>query len=176
MNLEPRDVLEFLSRPVDVRRLIQRLAFDLDNFDQANMEQPRLSLEAGRYRTQAALMKARLELQLETKQAELGNVLRRRGQDAKKAPTDKAVQGKVILDPEVQSLRKRLYLAEATEVWAKQLAEAYQYQRLAVLKNIGEVRASEISNEIRTVKGRAAVDGLRRQAEKMRKRYDREDE
>ncbi len=173
MNLDPKEVLELLRRPVDLRRLMQRLPFDLDNFDQANMEQPRLSLEAGRYRTQAALLKARIELQLQTKEAELGVQLRRRGEGAKKAPTDKSIQSKVVLDPEVQALRRRLYLAEATEIWAKQLAEAYQYQRLAVLKIIGEIRASEFASELRTVKERAAVDVVRRSAEKVRQQYDK---
>jgi hypothetical protein len=174
MNLDHHEILEILRRPVDVRRLMSRLAFDTDNFEQANMEQPRLSLEAGRYRTQAALDRARLELQLETKQAELGVQLRRRGEGAKKAPTDKSIQSRVILDPEVQRLRKRLYLAEASEVWAKQLAEAYQYQRLAVLKVIGDIRASEIASELRSVKERAAVDVVHRAAQKVRERYDRE--
>lgn len=172
MNLDPKEVLEILRAPVNVQRLVDRLAFDADNFERANLEQPRLSLEAGRYRTQTALLRARTELQLETKQAELGVQLRRRAEGAKKAPTDKSVQSKVILDPEVQALRKRLYLAEATEVWAKQLAEAYQYQRLAVLKIIGDIRASEIASELRTVKERAAVDGVRRAAEKVRSRFD----
>lgn len=175
MQLDPKEILEILRAPVDVRRLINRLAFDLDNFDRANMEQPRLSLEAGRYRTQAALLRARVELQLETKQAELGVQLRRRGEGAKKAPTDKAITSKVVLDPEVQALRKRLYLAEATEIWSKQLAEAYQYQRLAVLKVIGEIRASELASELRTVKEKGALDIVRRAAEKARSRFEQED-
>lgn len=172
MNLDPKEVLEMLRAPVDVRRLIDRLAFDVDNFERANMEQPRLSLEAGRYRTQAALLKARLELQLETREADLGIALRKKSEHAKRAPTEKALSGRIVLDPEVQVLRKRLYLAEITEIWAKQLAEAYQYQRLAVLKVIGDIRASEIANELRTVKEKAAVDGLRRQAERVREKYD----
>lgn len=174
MDLDPKEILEILRAPVNVRRLIDRLAFDADNFERANLEQPRLSLEAGRYRTQAALLRARLELQLETQEAALGVQLRRKGEGAKRAPTEKAVSSKIILNPEIQSLRKRLYLAETTEIWSKQLAEAYQYQRLAVLKIIGDVRASEIASELRTVKEKGALDIVRRAAEKMRSRFENE--
>lgn len=162
------EITELLAAPIDVRRLVSKLAFNLDNFEQANMEQPRLYLEAGRYRTKAALDKARAELQLEVTMAETGAQWRERPTSGK-AMTEKAIADKITLNKEVIKLRQRAYMAKVTEEWAKQLLEAYS-QRLMVLGIIGKVRSSEIASELRAVKEQAAIQVVRREAEKVRRK------
>jgi hypothetical protein len=53
-------------------------------------------------------------------------------------------------------------------VWAKQLEKAYDYRQTA-LSNITKIRAGEMATDLRSVKEKAAVDVVRRQAEKIRR-------
>lgn len=170
------EILEQLETPVDIQRLVKKLSFDLENFEQANSEQPRLYLEAGRYMTLAVLRKARAEIALETKQAEYGVTLREKKTAlGGKGITDKAVLSIIDTSEEIIKLKRKASLTKAMEVWAKQLVEAYNH-RLQVLNNITKIRSAETSSNIRSVKEQSAVDSLRRKAEEVRKRRDDKDE
>ena len=159
-----QEVLEQLERPVDVGKLIKKLTFDLDNFEQANLEQPRLSLEAGRYFTWAVLEKAKAEFRLELEEANLGSSIRSDG--AKR--TEKSIADSIVLSPSIREKKKLLRLAKASEVYAKQLLEAFQ-QRLQVLNNITKLRASETATELRAMKEKAAVEEMSRKADRIRR-------
>lgn len=165
---DAREILELLERPVDVRRLMKELAFDLDGFEEANRRQPRLFLEAGRYLTAAVLNKARAENRLESLKAEEGLRLRGKKTDGKKSLTEKAIEDVVNTNPQISKSKQTYYLAKAAEVWAKQLLEAYNH-RLQVLSNITRIRTGEMATELRAVKEKAAVDDMRERAEKVRR-------
>lgn len=167
-----KEILEQLETPVDVKRLIDRLPFDLDNLEQANVENPRLFLEAARYQTWAVLEKGRADVKLETKEAELYVDFKDRKVEKQ---TDKELVAKVASAPDVIKLKQRVYLAKASEVWAKQLVEAYNH-RQQVLNNITKIRTAEVSNALRAVKEKAAMSTVRQEAERMRRRYDQEQE
>lgn len=164
-----KEILQQLETPVDVERLIEKISFDLDNFEQANVEQPRLYLEAGRYLTWAVLEKARAEVKLETREAELWVKLK----DSPEKQTDKSIIANVAANREIVKLKQRLYLAKASEVWAKQLVEGYNH-RQQVLNNITKIRTAETSNALRVVKEKAQVSMVKQEAERMRRKYDRE--
>lgn len=166
--MNTKDIIERLKNPVDIEQLIDKLSFDLDNFEQANLEQPPLYLEAGRYLTWTVLEKARAEVKLETRTAEVAINWRK----AEKL-TDKGVASMVESAPEVVKLKQQLYLAKASEVWAKQLVEAYTH-RLQVLNNITKIRTAETSSALRAIKERDQVRMVRQEAVRMRQKYDRE--
>lgn len=169
------EILEFVEKPVDVRRLIERLSFDLDNFEDEGRKQPRLYLEAGRYHTQIVLRRARLELQTEALEAELGIGYKKTVSTDKKPLTDKGVANRVQINPERLKAREKLALAEATEVWSKQLLEAYR-QREQMLKMVGGMRQSEISSELRAAKEKGIVDQMNKRAKRVRDEFDGEDQ
>lgn len=166
-----KEILEQLETPIDVQRLISKLPFDLDNLDQANNENPRLYLEAARYLTWAVLEKARAETKLETAEAQLYVSLK----DSPTKQTDKAITAMVASSKDIVKLKQKAYLAKASEVWAKQLVEAYN-KRQEVLNNITRIRTAEVSNALRVVKEKAALTTVRQEAEKMRRRFDPEQE
>lgn len=167
------NILEQVDVEIDVEKLIRKLPFDVDNFESAAMEQPTLYLQAGRYRAKCLLNRARVELAMDTAKASASLALRK-PQDEKK-PTEKAIENRVLTSSDVVTLRKKFYIAQTAEEWSRQLVEAYR-QRLLVLKIVGDSRNSEISAELRAVKNRSAVDAVRREADKVRKSYEREDE
>ncbi len=170
------EILEQLEKPVDVKRLMDKLSFALDNFEQANAEQPRLYLEAGRYCTMAVLRKARAEIRLETTQAEYGVRLRQKKQElGSKSITDKAVQSVIDSSEEIIQLKTKSAMSKSMEVWAKQLVEAYNH-RLQVLNNITKIRSAETSSNIRTAKEEAEVKQIRQKAREVRRRLEEEDE
>ena len=157
-----QEVLEWLEKPVDIRQLVRELAFSLDDFEDANRRQPRLFLEAGKYLTGAVLQKSRAETQLETEVAKTGLRLR----ELKKS-TDKGIADMVNADEAVLKLKKKVSVANANAVWAKQLLAAYD-QRLTVLSNITKIRTGEMATELRAVKERSAIDEMRRTVDRIR--------
>lgn len=172
---DPSEVLRWLEAPVSLKSLVSKLSFDLDGFEMANLEQPKLSLEAGRYRTKAVLEKARAELRLEVGEAEIAQRLREK---SSVKLTEKALAERLAQEEEVIKLKKRAYMAKVMDEWAKQLLEAYN-QRLQVLNNITKIRTGEIASNLRAVKEEAAVkqmNSVRREAEKVRKRVEQDDE
>lgn len=52
------DLIELLQSPVDVKRLVRKLKFSIDDLESAAEEQPRLRLEAGKFKAQMGLNKA----------------------------------------------------------------------------------------------------------------------
>lgn len=170
---DPKEILRWLETPVNLKRLVDKLSFDLDGFESANLEQPSLNLEAGRYLTQAVLGKARAELKLEIGMADLAQAIR---DNAPEKMTEKAVAERLALAKEGIDLKRKAYLAKTTETWAKQLLEAYN-QRLQVLSNITKIRTGEIASNLRAVKEEAAVrsmDRVKRDAEEARRRVKRD--
>lgn len=165
---KPEEILELLDKEVNVRLLMKELTFDLDGFEQANLRQPRLYLEAGRYLTWAVLQRIRSENSLETSVADKGLELRN-GKNGKL--TEKAVADLVNTDEDIIKSKKRFAVMKATEVWAKQLLEAYGH-RLQVLNNITKIRSGEMSVELRKVKEKAAVDEMSRAADRVRRKFD----
>lgn len=167
------EILEFVQKPVEVRGLMKRLSFDLDNFELEGKQQARLYLEAGRYHTQAVLRRARLELRTEALEADLGIQYKSKVTKDKKPLTDKAVSNRVQTNPDRIAAREKLALAEATEVWSKQLLEAFR-QREQMLKMVGGMRQSEISSELRSVKEKGIVDQMAKKAKRVRDEYEEE--
>ena len=160
-----KEVLEIIKEGVDLEKLMDEVSFDLDTFEQANLQQPRLYLEAGKYRTWSVLKKVRADFQLEIKTAEIALELRNKLDK----PTEGRINQELSTNEDVQQLRKSAYMAKVADEWAKQLLEVYAH-RLQVLNNITKIRTGEMATELRAIKEKAAVDDLRKEANKVRRK------
>lgn len=167
------DITELLDRPVDVLGLIEELAFDPDNVEQAAIKQPDLYLEAARWRVQQMRHRAKMMSKLERVTAEIG--LRVRGQKYSGPrggrPPEGMIKDTVSSNPRVRKARLKVERAYQREEFGKALAEAFR-QRDGIVRLIGKLRESEMSNQIRSVKNRMAADDMSRRASRVRKKYE----
>lgn len=163
-------VLEsILNRPVNLKGLIDKIAFDPEDLEHAALEQPGLYLEASRYRTLKMRKKNSAYVTMNAVKARLGLSYRKKKRDGQRL-TEGAVKDAALFDPEMVSACKGLDHASEEEEWAKALVEVFR-QRLSVIKVLTEIRVAEISNEIREVKNKMAVDSMHNAAAKARDKF-----
>lgn len=165
-----RDLLKALTKPVDVKRLIEKLAFDLDGLEEASMDQPTLRLRSGRLQVQMMLRKAQLKRELA---AIIGHKSQRIRRKHGNSYTATAIKNELGYDRDVRHAQRKLDEAEALEEYAKDLTEAYG-ERSKTIFNLVKLRVSEIGSELRQVKGKAEVDALSHKARKLRDRFEAE--
>lgn len=164
------DLLKSLMKPVDVKKLIDRLSFDLEDLETAAMEQPRLRLRAGRLQSQMLLRKLELKRKVAAVVGKKSiNIRHKHGNNY----TATAIKNELGYDHDVKHAQQKLDEAEALESYASDLTECYKERSMALL-NLTKLRSSEISSELRSVKGQAEVKALREKARKMRDRYEEE--
>jgi Fe2+ transport system protein B len=161
-----RAIVEMLERPVDVKKLVDRLYFNADDLETAALKQPKLYLESGRFRAQTSLEAKRLARKL-AKEIGIRSLKIRQRSNIK---TEGAVKSQLSKSHTIQSLQKRVDDSEVYEEFAKQLTEAYK-ERLMVLALLSRLKASEISSEIRKVKNAETVDAMRKRAHNVRKHF-----
>jgi hypothetical protein len=170
MSSSDHDLLKALTKPVDVRRLIDKLSFDMDGLEEASMDQPKLRLRAGRLQVQMMLRKAQLKRQLA---ALIGKKSIRIRHKHGNNYTATAIKNELGYDHDVHKAQRQLDEAEALEEYAKDLTESYG-ERSKTIFNLIKLRVSEVGSELRSVKGQAEVDELRKKARKMRDRFEEE--
>lgn len=171
MSHSDRQLLKALSKPVDVKKLIDKLTFDLDSLEEASMDQPRLRLRAGRLRVQMLLRKSQLKRELASLIGKKSIHIRRKHGNSYTAT---AIKNELGYDHDVRAAQRHLDEAEALESYAGDLVDCYK-ERSIVLLNLSRIRSSEVSHELRSVKGKAEVEELRNRAHKMRNRFEAEE-
>ena len=170
MSNSDRELLKALSKPVDVSRLIDKLSFDLEQLEEASMDQPRLRLKAGRLQVQMMLRKAQLKRELAALIGKKSiHIRHKHGNNY----TATAIKNELGYDREVKHAQRQLDEAEALEEYAKDLTEAFKERSMAIL-NLRSLRVSEMGSELRSVKGQSEVNELRQKASKMRDRMEAE--
>ena len=162
-----REVVELLERPVDVKRLVDKLYFNVDDLEDAAIKQPKLYLEAGRFRAQSTLRVATLKRRLARIVGEASIQIRHK----RTGTTETAIKHRVGKDHKVQSSQRKLDHAEIVDLFASQLTEAYK-ERLMVIAILARLKASEISSELKAVKNEAAVKAMRKRAHEARKAFE----
>jgi len=161
---------EFLNQPTNLRRLVGSLEWDEDAFEDAVREQPKLYLEASRYRAVKARRKARAEFGLAQATAEKKLVLRsKRDKAGRKMLTEPAIAEGAVLSPEYVIARRALDDAYVGEELAKAIMEAYR-QRGQMLKIIADIRTSEVASEIRNVRENLARDEFHKLSDRTREK------
>src|SRR5271157_109878 len=100
---------EFIDKPVDIKKLVDRLVFDLDDLEHAAQKQPKLRLEVGR-------LKAQMALNVSTLKRRLSRIVGRKSLKIRHREdriTESAIKNSLSLDDEVQVAQKKLERAEA---------------------------------------------------------------
>lgn len=169
MHNPEKVLLEVLAKPVDVRRLVDDLPFDLDTLEDASVNQPKLRLRAGRLRIQMLFRKAQLNRRLQAIIGKKSIRIRRRHGNSYTAT---AIKNELGYDPEVRRAQRKFDAADALEKFAYDITECYK-ERSMMLVSLGKQRGSEISSEIRSAQGRAEVEALREKARRKRQELER---
>jgi hypothetical protein len=168
------EILEIITAEVNIKRLLHRLEFSPDEIEKAAIDQPRLYLEASRFRVQMMHSRAKLLHKLEVIKAKAR--LRYRGQrkaaGGRGSLTEGAITSMVDSNRLVRKYRRRLDAAYVREEFGKLLVEVLR-SRQSTLKVVAETRNAEINSEIRAVKDRMATADMRREAKKARHRFER---
>lgn len=162
-----REVVEMLARPVDVKKLVDGLFFDIDDLEMAGLKQPKLFLESGRFRAQMAMQLASYKRKMSRLTGKKSLKIRK----SHNGLTETAIKTRLSMNSEIQSLQKQCDNFEVYEDFAKDLREAYK-ERLMVIAVLARLRGSEMSSELRQVKSEEDMDRLRRRAKKVREKFD----
>ena len=156
------DLIELLQSPVDVKRLVRKLKFSIDDLESAAEEQPRLRLEAGKFKAQMGLNKASSKRKLARIVGKKSLKLRRSGE----YKTEGAVKNKLALDSKVQRYQKAFDDYEVYSEFADDLMQAYTERSMAV-NILTRLRSSEINSNIAAVKGDEEVEKMRHRARRL---------
>lgn len=132
-----------LRKKVNIFRLLKQLDFSDEEVVYASKSQPKLFVEAIRFRVQMMRDRTEIESQLSLakskKSAKFRALLKERGERA----TEGQVQERMGADPEIVSLTAQLNSAEQAEEYAKLLLEAFRMRRDA-LKVVADVIGAEL--------------------------------
>lgn len=160
-------IIEILEQPVDIRKLVDKLFFNLDALEIAAQKQPKLFLETGKFRAQTSLKRAAYKRRL----ARIIGKKSLKIRQTRTGLTETAIKNRLALDNKVQHIQKSLDNYEVYEEFAKNLSEAYK-ERLMVLLVLAKIRASEISSDLRSAMSEEQVDKMRKKANKVRRAFE----
>lgn len=160
-----------LERPVKLRRLVDQLQFEVDQVEDAAREQPKLQLEAGRYRVQKIRAYNGAKLAHEQALASLKLKTRRFKDDKgkQKYSNESSVSNKSELNPVVIKARIAMDDAAAEEELGKVLTDCYR-QRSHMLLVIAKIAASEVQSDLRHTHNRLAQDEVNKIRSKAKQR------
>jgi hypothetical protein len=160
------ELIELLQSPVDVKRLVKKLKFSIEDLESAAEEQPRLRLEAGKFKAQMGLNKA-------SSKRKLGRIIGKKSLKLRKSgeyKTEGAVKNKLALDSKVQRYQKAFDTYEVYSEFADDLMQAYTERSMAV-NILTRLRSSEINSNIAAVKGDEEVQRMRKKARHLSSRH-----
>jgi len=167
MSKVDRHVVEMLERAVDVKRLVDKLFFDIDDLETAALKQPTLYLESGRFRAQVSLSLASYKRKLSRLTGKKSMRVRKHSDNL----TETAIKTQLSMDSEIQSLQKKLDDYQVYEGFSKDLMEAYK-ERIMVIAILSRLRASEMNSELRHAQSEDEVERIRKRASKVRKSFE----
>ena len=164
---------QLLERPVKLSDLVEKLALDEDSFEEEVREQPKLFLEASRYRAMKMRKRATASFMYDRAMAEVKLEGRKLKDDkGKKKLTEGALSDRALLSDNAHKYRTDMDEAYLDEELAKGLVEAWR-QRGQMLKIISDIRCSEVGSEIRSVRENLIRDDMKRNSQSLRERVDR---
>lgn len=172
------NLYKLLDSKVNMVKLIDRLAFDPDELEEAAVEQPGLYLEASRWRIQQMKLRLVRAAKVERLKSKVGLAQRREKHTHRgERITEGHIKDIVELNPRLRKARIRLERAYLLEEFGKSLVETFR-QREHMVRELLQSRGQEISSEIRQVKNRMAGNDIRKKARKLHDKYRdvREDE
>jgi hypothetical protein len=167
------EFLDYLKEPVKFKRLLGDLDFPEEELARAAREQPSLFLEASRYRVRCMRRRIRAKAALESVYSEVA--LRYREKKQADKLTEKAIANKVIAHPNVITAQKELDSAEVAEEYSKLLVEAYR-QRKDACKILADILGQEMHAEVRLRNSALETAGMGKLKEKVKRKFQQEDE
>jgi hypothetical protein len=167
------DWLELLDGEIQIRGLVESLAFDPDMVERAGAEQAKLYYDASRYHLKIWRRLSALQAKLDVAKAEAGLRIRAKGNGSGRGPSIPEVADLVSLDKFVRKLNDKIRVVTAHEKYAELLVKSYM-ARQSALKVVSETRNAEINGAVRTVKQRMASDSMRERMESLRSRVGNE--
>lgn len=159
---------DILFQPVNLQKLVDSLEFDPDELEEAARRQPKLFLEAGRYRTLKLRRRLRAEIKLDLVQAEAALRFRERKREEK--TTEGEIKNKVANHSLVRKWQRKVQQSLVQEKYSEMLLDAYKHRKDMVIV-LGKLRNDEISAEVRAIKERMAQGEMHKLKEKVRKRF-----
>ena len=167
---------KILDAPVNVRKLIDNLDFAEEDLVNATLHQPKLFLEASRYRVKKLRKKiqARTEEDSVTTRVSLKyRVLKEKGK--KSLGTESAIKDRVAAHPDVIEAKSAYADAVIGEEWASSLARAYEMRGKAC-DILCRILTTEAAAEHKKIRMGEVTDNLKTARENLRKRYPGEEE
>jgi hypothetical protein len=162
-----RELVELLEREVDVKHLVDKLFFSVDDLETAAIKQPKYYLEAGRFRSQAALRVSTLKRRLARINGEASLKIKHN----RTGMTATELKYEVSSSRKVQETQKKLDMAEVLYEFASQLTESYK-ERLMVIAILSRIQVSEMNSSLRSVQNEETVKAMRHRAHKARARFE----
>lgn len=162
--------MKYLEQEIDIEGLIRELRITEEDIEKAALRQPKLFLEASRYRVRKLQIRTARMAKLEVAKAELGIKLRRQAHEgSEKKLTEAAINELIVSNRKYRILRKKLEAAFVQEEFAKSLQESYRQKR-DILRILADIRNAEISQEIRQARSQLAFDETRKMSDKARRK------
>ena len=123
-------MLELLNEDVDIKQLLDKVAFHEAELIQAAFEQPMLMKAAHQVRVQCMHRRAALENKLNLQISLVGQKYRNvRNDKGRRENTEGAVKAYAEMRPHISKLRSKLNIAYAKEELAKGLIEVFRDRR-----------------------------------------------
>lgn len=168
--MKDTELLLFINKPVDLKRLVRKVTFDLDDLERAAQQQQDLRLEAGRFKAQAALLVANRKRRLLKVVGRKSLKIRHREDKV----TESSIKNSLSLDSKVQSLQKKYDNAEVYYEAASQVVEVFK-ERAMMLSILTRLRASEISSNVASVQGKSKLKDMKKRARRAANAFDMDD-
>lgn len=156
-----------MNEPADLERMISKLVFHEEDVARAAMEQPKLFLEACRFRVQKLRKKIAAKTDYEQKYARVAMQLRAQ---KRKGQTEGLIKDRAALHSSVREAKKAFDKAAVAEEWSELLVEAYR-QRKDACKILAQILGSEASAELRIAESDLGKRQMQRMRDKVRQRF-----
>lgn len=132
-----------LRKKVNIFNLLKQLDFSDEEVVDASKAQPKLFVEAVRFRVQMMRDATRIESQLSLVKSQTSAKFRAKLKERGERATEGQVSERLGTDPEIVSLTAKLNEAEQAEEYSKLLLEAFRMRRDA-LKVVADVLGAEL--------------------------------
>jgi hypothetical protein len=120
-----------LMKDVDVKNLVDRLAFAQEGTEDAALEQAKLYFEAVTYRIKKMRVRQEAEMHADNLQVDYSLKMRIKFK-GQKGMTEKAISEMVDRVPEIRQARVDFETAKRVEEWSKGLLDAYEHRRSSI--------------------------------------------
>lgn len=137
------DIARILRRPVNVLRLLRDLDFSDEEIVDASKQQPKLFVEAVRFRVQMMRKRFEVESALSLARSQKAAKIRAKLKGRGERVTEGQVTERLGFDPDIVALETDVASAAQAEEYAKLLLEAFRMRRDA-LKVMADVIGAEL--------------------------------